>query len=228
MSSTYTAYDAFEYAERFISGQDLDRFLPRILDDVHRILWMYAPWRWTLDLFPQFSLVSNTQDYTVTLPSDFLFLQEAKIADGKNIIHLHCGATFPATVNLISGAPSQISIQTVGSNSVARIFPCPGQFPVGATAQKLIAIYKKNAPKVDRETAQEAGYILLPDEYFWVYLEGVLWRAMKWAQDPRAGSVTVQDDKIVYTGQLAEFQAAMLQMADMEKLNKVDSQQEQR
>lgn len=228
MSSTYSAYDAYLYAQKFLSGQDLDRFVPRILDDVHRMFWMYAPWRWTLGLFPTFNLAGSTQDYVVTLPSDFLFLQEARILDGKNSIHVHCGALFPSLVGLQSGQPSQASIQTVNNNTVVRISPAPGQFPTGAPAQVFTALYKKSAPKMDATTCKTSGGLLIPDEYFWVYQEGVLWRAMYWAQDPRAGDAQVQGDKIAFTGQRAAFEAAMQQLAETEKLNRVDEQEEQR
>lgn len=226
MSSVYSAYDAYIYAKRFISDQDLDRFLPRILDDVHRMFWMFAPWRWTLGLFPSFTLSAFKQDYVLTLPTDFLFLQDARIVDGKNTTHLHCGAMFPP--NLVAGQMSQIAVQTVNSAQTVRITPPPGQFPAGAANQTVQALYKKSAPQITRATAQTAGFMGFPDEYFWVYQEGVLWRAMAWAQDPRAGSVTVAGDNVQYTGQLAAFQAAMSQVADTEKLNKVDTQEEQR
>jgi hypothetical protein len=51
---------------------------------------------------------------------------------------------------------------------------------------------------------------------------------MSWAQDPRAGEVQVQGDKVAYTGQRAAFEAALRQAADTEKLNRIDMQEEQR
>jgi hypothetical protein len=165
----------------------------------------------------------------VTLPSDFLFLNEdARIADGKNTTHLHPAALLPQVNGLVSGQPSQVAIQTVGNNTVARLLPAPGQFPIGAPTQTVIATYKKVAPKLDKTTVMTAGYMLLPDEFFWVYQEGVLWRAMSWAQDPRAGDVQVQGDKVAYTGQRAAFEAALQQAAETEKLNRIDTQEEQR
>ena len=226
MSLTYSAYDAYLYAQKYLSGQDLDRFIPRILDDVHRMFWMYAPWRWTLGLFPSFNLTASTQDYSVTIPADFLFLQDARIVDGKNTVRLHCGALFPP--GLVAGQISQIAVQTVNNSQVVRITPPPGQFPVGAPPQSVLALYKKTAPLITATTAKQAGFMGIPDEFFWVYQEGVLWRAMAWAQDPRAGGVTVAGDNVQYTGQLASFQAAMQQVADTEKLNKEDDQDKQR
>lgn len=224
MSLVYCPQDAFVYAKRFISDQDLDRLSPRILDDVHRMIWMYAPWRWTLGAFPSVTLLANTQDYTVSVPADFLFLQYADIADGKNRRHLHCGAYMPSAVGYISGQPSQVSVQ----GSTMRVLPCPGTFATGAPSQQIISVYKKLAPQVTRANMTTAGSLVMPDEYFWVYQEGVLWRAMSWAQDPRCGDVKMQGDQAAYAGQRAVFEAGLKMIADLEKLNRVDSQEEQR
>lgn len=229
MASTYAPKDAGDYATRYLQNMDLDRILPRILDDVHRHFWMAAPWRWTLGSFPSLTLLGNTQDYTPTVPSDFLYLEDARLVDGKNTRHLHIAAYLPSANSYIVGQPSQIAVQvTTGSTTGARVLPVPGALASGAPGAQILSVYKKVAPKIGRDNMTTPGVMLLPDEYFWVYQEGVLWRAMAWAQDPRAGEVSVQGDKTAYTGQRAVFEDGLQWVQQIEKLNRADTQEDQR
>ena len=140
MASTFAAYDAFSYAKKFTGNMDLERLLPGMLDDVNKIFWGYAPWRWTLGLFPQITLVSNTQDYPVTLPSDFLYLYDILQLDGKTTRHLKPTAIYPQTGILRAGQAGSGAIMSIGGVDTLRIDPTPGTIPTDASAQKLISI----------------------------------------------------------------------------------------
>jgi hypothetical protein len=223
--ATYTPHSAFEYCKKFISNMDLERLTPAILDDINKMFWVYAPWRWSLGLFPQITLVSNTQDYPVTLPDDFLFLYDILQLDGKTTRHLKPTAIYPQTGTLRGGAAGSAAIMNISGTDTLRIDPTVGSIPATAPTQKLIAIYKKTSPTIDASTMYDAGALEIPDEWFWVFREGVLWKAMQWAQDPRAGDTKVQAGQAVHSGQRASFEAAMAYCAQQEKLYDLDLQE---
>ena len=225
MASTYPAFAAFEYVKKYIGNMDLERLAPGILDDVNKMFWGYAPWRWTLGLMPQLTLVSNTQDYAVTLPADFLYLYDILQLDGKTTRHLKATAIYPQTGILRAGQAGSAAIMSINSVDTLRIDPTPGTIPSGAASQKLISIYKKTAPDVTKSTMYTAGFLSIPDDFFWVYREGVLWKAMSWAQDPRAGDVKVQGGQVAFGGQRAVFESALLTCAQQEKLYRLDEQE---
>lgn len=224
MSSTLTPYNALEYVKPFIGNMDVERLLPRILDDVNKMFWVYAPWRWSLGLFQQITLTSNTQDYPVTLPADFLYLYDILQLDGKTTRHIKPTAVFPQTGVLRAGQAGSGAIMTVAAQTVLRIDPTPGTIPATAAAERLVGIYKMVAPTIDKTTMYTAGALLIPDDFFWVYLEGVMWKAMAWAQDPRAGETSFKGGQIAYSGQRAAFEAAMATCAQQEKLYVIEEE----
>lgn len=217
----YAPQDAFNYARPFISQANLAVLSPQILDDVNKLFWMYAPWRWTLGTLNPVSLTSNIQDYAQTFPSDFLFLQNAQIYDGKSTRVIKTAAYLPSVLGgLHSGQVNQVSVQS----GTYRVLPVPGTLT--APTPQIISVYKKTAPLITAINAPTPGSQLFPDEYFWVYIEGVVWKAMYWAQDPRAGETKMQGSNPTYSGQLARFMDAMNEVKEIEKLNEVDSQQD--
>jgi len=225
MSSTYPAYLAFEYVKKYIGNMDLERLAPGILDDINKMFWGYAPWRWTLGLMPQINLVSDTQDYAITLPADFLYLYDILQLDGKTTRHLKPAAIFPQTGILRAGQAGSAAIMSIASVDTLRIDPTPGTIPAGAPTQKLISIYKKTAPDVTKTSMYTSGFLSIPDDFYWVYREGVLWKAMSWAQDPRAGDVKVQGGQVVYSGQRAVFESALITCSQQETLYHLDQQE---
>lgn len=74
MAATYAPAEAFTYAKSYVKNMPLEAVGPPLLDEVSKIIWMHAPWRWTLGALPATTLTSSTQDYTIVAPSDFLFL----------------------------------------------------------------------------------------------------------------------------------------------------------
>ena len=228
MASTFTAYEAFEYVKKYIGNMDLERLAPGILDDVNKMFWGYAPWRWSLGLMDQITLVSDTQDYAVTLPDDFLFIYDILQLDGKTTRHLKPAAIFPQTGILRAGQAGSGAVMSINGVDTLRIDPTPGTIPVTAAAQKLVPIYKKTAPDITKTTMYTSGYLQIPDDFFWVYREGVLWKAMSWAQDPRAGDVKVQGGQVVYGGQRAVFESALITCSQQEKIYQIDQQEASR
>lgn len=224
MSSVYAPYDAFSFSKIYVKNTKLDDVEIRILDDALKYMWMAAPWRWTIGSLPTFTLVANTQDYTVTAPSDFLYLHSAYAHDGTTPPRpLEIEPALPTTTKYI-GQPNRVAGTLVSSNVQMRISPVAPNFP--GVAPTVISLYKKHAPTVTSGTASTVGLQVFDDEWFWVYQQGVLWLAYLYADDDRAGSVTFADGKVQYTGQRASFEAGLQFMRQNEKLFLPEKQKE--
>lgn len=220
MAATKRPNDAFQYAKSFVKGMTLEDVNVEILDEVNKMIWMAAPWRWTLGSLPATQLVSNTPDYTITTPADFLFIFDGYISDGANVFrNLIFEPTLPADV-VIKGDTSRIAY--MGSD-LYRLYPRPGTIPA-TPGRQLILRYKKNSPEITNETQFTSGFLEMDDEWFWVYSAGVLHKAYQWADDSRAGSATLSEGKVQYTGQLAIFRDGIRQMTEKEKLPLLDQQ----
>ena len=219
MAATKQPADAFVYVKHYVKSMPLETIGPALLDEVNKMMWMAAPWRWTLGSLPATTITSSTQDYTITTPADFLYLWDGFIADGANVYRdLIIEPTLPTDVKVV-GNPSRISYQ--GSNTY-RLFPKPGTLPA-SPAQQLILRYKKTAPIITNQSQYDAGELVMDDEWFWVYQAGVLWKAYVWGDDGRAGGVTLSSSgQAQYTGQLGVFRDGLRQMAEREKIPLID------
>jgi hypothetical protein len=213
MASTYKPRDAFDFAKLYIKNMNLEKVGVRILDDVNKMMWMAAPWRWTIGSLSAVTLVSNTSDYTIVPPGDFLYLHSAYISDGSTPPRdLHVDPVLPSAVTVV-GQPSRIAV----ASTTLRLAPKPGTQPT--SAPNVIALYKKTAPTITAANMGTAGTQVFDDEWFWVFQEGVLWRAYMYGDDARAGSATVTSDgKAQYSGQRGIFEAGLSFMRQNEKL----------
>lgn len=224
MASTYRPKDAFDYAKHYVKEQALEKVGYRLLDDVQKIMWMAAPWRWSIGSMPTFNLTAATQDYTITLPGDFLYLVDAYVTDGLTAPrYLKVEATLPTTGEL-TGQPNHLAI--IGS-TIARVLPVPGSVQNTPT---VVSLYKRISPVITNTNLTNAGVQVFDDEWFWVYQEGVLWRAYQYADDNRAGSAQTSskdgESTVSYSGQFAVFMAALEKMKQNEPLIKLGSQRE--
>ena len=219
MAATRQPADAFTYVKQYLKSMPLESIGPALLDEVNKMLWMAAPWRWTLGSLPATTLVSNQQDYTIVTPTDFLFLFDGFVSDGANVFrNLQVEPTLPSDVKVV-GNVSRLSYQ--GSNTY-RTFPKPGTLPA-SPAQQFILRYKKVAPNITNQTQYTAGQLVMDDDWFWVFQAGVLWKAYQWGDDGRAGGVTIgSNGQAQYTGQLGAFRDGIRQMAIHEKLPLVE------
>lgn len=217
MSSTHRPSEALEAAKSYVKNMPLERVGAGILDDIHQIMWTAAPWRWTVGIMPSASLVSNQQDYSITLPGDFLYAISSHLSDGVTTPQeLKIEPTLPAT--LVQGVVSRIAILGVNPSAVIRVAPVPGDQP--ANEPIIISLYKKKAPIISVSNMSTAGTQVFDDEWFWVFREGVLWKAYQWADDARAGGVTIAaNGQAQFSGQRANFENALLYMKQNEKLS---------
>jgi len=216
--ATYKPRTAFNKALGYVKNMPLRDVQLPILDQISKMMWLYAPWRWTLDALPVVPLTSSTQDYVVALPSDFLYATDAYLADGNNQYDtLLVEPALPSNVKVI-GRPKRIAVTgTPGENGTLRTSTITGTFT--ATPPSIISLYKKAAPTLTLPNLHTAGVLVFPDDWAWVYEEGVLWQTYVWAEDVRAGTVQVgAQGQAQYTGQRAAFEDGLAKMKDREKL----------
>ena len=192
MEATYTPNDAFTFSKTRVKSMPLDDVKVQILDDAAKMLWHAAPWRWTVAAFPDVTVVANTADYTVAIPSNFLYLQEAYIVDeGRDGTPRVLEVTPSMSAGLIKGQPSTVSVTgTPGTNGTLSLYPVQGAIASGSTL-KVISTYKKVCPKITSGDVSTAGYLVMDDDWFWVYISTVLYLAYKYADDQRAGAATI-------------------------------------
>lgn len=200
---------ALLYAKAFTKASRLDQadVAAQLLDDAGKMLWMAAPWSWTLGAAEEITVVAGTQDYTLTVPAeaDFLRAEFARRHDGNRSEDLAVEAALPADADF-SQAPTKFAMFTSGGSVVARLWPTP---PAGITST-VLATYKKKSPQVTEENRGNVGVLTFPDEFWPVYQELVLFKAYQYLQDGRAGGAQVNNQgSVVYTGQLAIAMAAL-------------------
>lgn len=215
MAATKRPQDAIDYCKKFIKNMPLEQVQIEIMDQVNKIMWMAAPFRWTVGTLSAISLASNTQDYTLAPPADFLYLLRAYISDGTTTPReLDVEPTLPADVKIV-GDPTRLSY--VGSNTF-RTSPKTGTLI--SPTQQIISFYKKIAPVITESNANTAGTLVFDDEWFWVYCSGVLWQAYLYGDDQRAGgaSIDVTSGKYQFTGQRGTFEANMQVMKSRDSL----------
>lgn len=212
MASTLRPIDAIEYAKRFVKDMPLEDVQWRILDDVSKYLWMAAPWRWTLGLVGQILMLNGQQDYTLAVPADFLYPIYAYYGDGTSPnMYLEIEPKLASTV-IQQGNPTRLSYE--GSNTW-RLYPNP----VISGTKVINIFYKKIAPVLTPKNIYDQNVLILDDEWFWVYEEGVLWKAYLYADDPRAGSAQMDSrGQWQYSGKRADFESAIQKMREREKL----------
>ncbi len=218
MGSTYKPQDAITYAKSMIKSMPIDvsantgNWPYQTTDYVASLLWNAAPWKWTIGTLNTITVVAGTTDYTVSPPSDFLYLNKAYISEGSLTNELKIVSALPAAVTQI-GNPSQIAY--LDATNTVRVSPVPP-----ATYSKTLSmLYKKQPPKITSANYGTTGIQVFPDCYFPVFQLGVLWLSYLYADDQRAGTATVDGEgKVQYTQALGAFMAGIAEMRKSEKV----------
>lgn len=216
MASVRYPYEAVEFAKPFIKGMEtVESVAGIILDSALKELWMEAPWRWTLGTLEVVTLVANTQDVSlVSTYTDLLYLVHSYITDGVGANRsLEVVPSLPLDTNL-KGQPSQVAF-VAGTPQKLRFFPVP---PPMLQTTKVVSLYKKVCPSIQRTYMYVPGQQVFDDEWFHVYCDLVLYYMYKFADDQRAGGVTMTANGPQYTGQLAVYKAKVWEMKQREKL----------
>jgi hypothetical protein len=218
VASTYKPNDAFSQSKVFIKLMPLETVKPFILDNALKMMWMAAPWRWTLGNFPVLTLQASKTDYTVVDPADFLFIQPGtaytSVGDSDVASDVTVVAAINSSVKKVSAMTSQICHPA--ANTV-RISPKPGATVTSGT--QLISLYKKTCPTITAETAYTSGIQVFDDEWFYVYVSAVLYQAYLYADDGRAGGAQyTEGGGPTFTGQRGVFETNLQLMRQVEPL----------
>jgi hypothetical protein len=221
---TYYPQLGIDFIRELVKGMPLaagnetaDAVGARIVQDVSDMMWMAAPWRWTVGALPAVTLVANTVDYTVTWPSDFLYLQDAFMTNGDKITQLVVTSALPADA-VVNGLPQFATV----TESAAGVFDKLRVLPkLGASLPQtwqVIGMYKKIAPTIQRRDWNTAGVLKFPDVWAHVFHAGLQWGAYKYGDDQRAGQVTYKDGSTTSNGLYANFMAGLQEMRQAENL----------
>jgi hypothetical protein len=209
---TYVPSDATDYCATMVKNMPFMDVRSRAADTVQKIIWMAAPWRWTLGALDNITVTSNTQDYAFTKPADFLWLERSYIWDGSKEIPLRVEAFLPPSPST-KNVPSRIAYVS-SSGDKLRLYPSP---QVNANSV-LVNLYKKAYTPITETNIGVGGSLIMPDEWTWVFEAGCLWQAYLYADDARAGSAAITNDgKRQYSGQLGVFMSAIQEMREAEK-----------
>lgn len=221
MASTFTPQQAADYAKRYVKNMPFEQVAIQVCDDVSKYMWMAAPWRWSIGAFPNISLLNSTQDYTASLPADFLYLENAYITDQTGgvprILHIEPFLApggkqgTPSRLAIVSGSP--------GGSGTVRFLPAPGAGSI-PTSSTVISHYKKQAPTIKASNMNTAGTLVFDDEWFHVYVSGVLYYAYLFGDDQRAGGAQIDpaSGKVSFSGQRGVWEANIALMKQREKL----------
>lgn len=180
----------------------------QVLQDAASRIWMAAPWRWTIGTLGPTTLVNNQAFVAQVFPADFMRLEKATISGNAT--------SSPLTV-VVSNVPTPTLTQlprTVAANITGAQLTFETVFTQPTTeSYKFRALYKKNVQLFNDATIV-SGNLGMDDEYFWVYDEMVYYYALKYADDQRAGQVTVVvapngGVQYQYSGQLGVAMAAI-------------------
>lgn len=184
MAAARRPYEALVTCREMVKGMPLER--PEIavpmLKYISNMMWMAAPFRWSVGRLSDTVVVADTVAHTLTsTPSDLLYLLQAQIDDGESTWPLEVVPELPSTKTL-AGTPKYVAFVPTAT---LRIQPPATQLSAGKT-RTIRGFYKKVAPTINAITCHAAGQLQMDDEWFGVFEDGVLWRAYLYADDPRS------------------------------------------
>ncbi len=220
-SLTLTPQDAIDYATEFVKSMPFSRVAAQVAQDVSNEIWGAAPWWWTISTLAPITLTDAVQkNNVVSPPSDFHRFETCYISEGKTKRSVKALAQVPDGATL-TGLPNFVAYMDVDNTPTTT----PAQiwfeklFATGGRTWKFWAWYKRTAPLL-ASAMTTPGALGMPDDYYYVYREGVLYYAFKYATDPRAGGaqVTTQGGNrtVAYTGQLGVYRAAIEELRQQE------------
>jgi hypothetical protein len=221
--STYLWSDAVTVVRAYTQGIPTSTLDAAVCDSLNGQVWRYAFWRWSVVPLTPILLEDAVQDYTVA-NSNFYRPLNARLT--RTDITPHCddekdlvdylspnlntsgGLYSIRAVSFFQRTISAVTTTTVRLDSAASV-------PSGTTIY-LNGDYQFLPTKI---TVTTTATIAFPDHHIDVAIEGLKWKYMSLAKDPRAGTMTT--DKLArrqYTGQLGSFMQALDEMREAEDL----------
>lgn len=209
--------DAINYAKRWVGNAPIDdtNLLYRILNDATCMLWMAAPWLWTVAPFEEVTVVNGTQDVSLGGSySNLMIPIHFNWTDGQIKKDIQVASVLPSTSSL-NGTISQAAY-VAGSPNKMRFYPVPAGY---ASGTKVNGFYKLVAPVIAAGNINTAYSTITGghDEWFWVFQEIVLLKAYRFIKDAREGIIQYAPAGPTYTGQYAVVQDALTKMMTAEE-----------
>lgn len=183
MAATIAPIRAINYAAEFVQQLPVTRenIRLRIMDDAAKLIWMAAPFRWTVGALTPTSIVNDVDEVTISgsIPADFLKILWAGLMSPTEVQDLVVVPNLPDGGNF-KGQPKRV---TFVSGSIIRLFPTPTAYnPVPL----FVATYKKKHTEITAANEDDADTLVMDDEWYFVYEAWVLYWAFVYAEDPRA------------------------------------------
>jgi hypothetical protein len=216
MPTTYTVQDSVDIVRKFIKDAPTSLIDVRLADYVNNIIFCAYPWRWTIKSLTPIVLTDNVQDITLAaadLPTDAAGLYRlirARIVrtdttPDETYDELKITEFIPPDTQK-AGWPRIGLISFVEATSKLRL-----QRPPEITSPVVLQLegeYQRNPAKI---TAL-SNSLIYPDQYFQVFVEGMLWQAYRYFGDSRAGSIVMVKGVPQYTGQYGVFMSHLFAM----------------
>lgn len=185
------AQDAWTSAKAYVKdlvGANGTTVELQALNSANRFFHLAHPWSWTLGALSAVNLVNGTQDYTIaTPPTDFLRPHQVKNYTGaESCTDLEIVGYLPASVTVL-GNPTKVSVFDPGSGAYKyRLWAVPTGMLAGVE-HHLVGEYKRTTTTITSGNKATASILSFPDDYYYVYEALVLYYALLYANDVRAG-----------------------------------------
>lgn len=213
---TYDPTDAYNAITPQLGNVSLDSTAKGTLaDNAHRWLWNFSPWRWERKTLSAFSISNETQTYTASVPSDFMQLLQAEAvitSDTPDSVYeldiVKWIDTDPTEKRALTKLARICYLQELNSGAGGFKIPNPS-IPSGTTAQ-IRGVYRALPTTKYTSANLTTDFVELPDQYFHVYQEVLLWMVYRYIGDERAGlAQAASGGRIMYTGQLGVMMDAV-------------------
>jgi hypothetical protein len=207
---TYSFTDVMTAVKELVHQIPVTTLQLYAVDKINSIIWLYWPWRWTMTAVAPITATDGTQDYA-SVPSDFHRLTAGRVIRTdvtpnqiqpiKIAGHLEGEVQRRGSINTIQAVSYEPTVNSFRLDIPLQV--------TGTTAYTINLDYQQKPTKI---TAL-ATTIAPPDMYFNVFVDGTLWAFYRLADDPRAGTVTINraGDK-QYSGQLSVFMDSLESM----------------
>jgi hypothetical protein len=218
---TYTVQDAWDLANKAVAGTPLSTVNIRIADMVSSTMWTPYPWYRAITTIADglIPLVDGYQDYSS--PPNIYRLTKASLVNTTSTPYdsRELDVLQNNDQNKVSVSP--YAIRSIALQPGVGLLRLESAVYIAAnTTWEIRGEYQINPTKLTSLTDQ----LWFDDQYFPVFVAGVTYWAMKYANDGRAGTVQyTQGGKPTYTGQLAEFYGMISDMKVADDYGGVDS-----
>ncbi len=211
MASSYTISEAVRIARLWVKNIPVNTIDITASDEILSKIWRYYPWRWSTVALTPIALVDGTQDYS-SAPTNYFRLLRARIVRTDCTPDLYFEPLH--IVNKLEPCLTKCAcegIQSIAYEGHLDKFRLEWAASVGTSVTyQLQGEYQKQPTRI----ADTSVALPFPDLYFDVFVAGLKWKFMEFADDARAGgSQTNGKGASGHGGARAEFEDALYMMA---------------